>query len=139
MKRLKDEELTAIRERCEKATAGPWDICDGTSVYEVGEKVFFAEVCETVRPPDANFVSHVREDVPRLLAEIEDLKSKVLVLRAHISANGAEARHTEKVVRALTEKLREIDAHVRSTPDPVPHIIKTLKSALPEYRGKEDA
>lgn len=32
--------------------------------------------------------------------------------------------------------LREIDTHIRSTPEPVPYIIETLKRTLPEY--KED-
>lgn len=29
--------------------------------------------------------------------------------------------------------LREIDTHIRADKDPVPHIIETLKSSLPEY------
>lgn len=31
------------------------------------------------------------------------------------------------------EALRSIDNHIRSTSDPIPHIISTLKSILPEY------
>jgi hypothetical protein len=30
--------------------------------------------------------------------------------------------------------LREIDTHIRSTSDPVPYIIETLKNTLPEYK-----
>jgi hypothetical protein len=33
------------------------------------------------------------------------------------------------------EALREIDSHIRSTSDPIPHIIETLKNTLPEYEG----
>lgn len=32
------------------------------------------------------------------------------------------------------ETLRNIDKHIRSTPDPVQYIVKELKSALPEYK-----
>ena len=31
------------------------------------------------------------------------------------------------------DALREIDMHIRSTPEPVPYIIETLKRTLPEY------
>jgi len=32
--------------------------------------------------------------------------------------------------------LREIDAHIRSDEFPVPYIIETLKSCLPEYQNE---
>ncbi|GED55868.1 hypothetical protein EDM54_23790 [Brevibacillus borstelensis] len=35
------------------------------------------------------------------------------------------------------EALLEIDTHVRSTPEPIPYIVDTLKRALPEYREGE--
>lgn len=31
------------------------------------------------------------------------------------------------------DALRKIDNHIRSTPEPVPYIIKELKTSLPEY------
>lgn len=31
------------------------------------------------------------------------------------------------------DALRDIETHIRSTPEPVPHIIKTLKETLPEF------
>ena len=34
----------------------------------------------------------------------------------------------------LIEALREIDTHIRSTSEPVPYIIETLKRVLPEYK-----
>lgn len=34
----------------------------------------------------------------------------------------------------LIEGLREIDTHIRSTPEPVQHIVETLKRVLPEYQ-----
>jgi hypothetical protein len=35
------------------------------------------------------------------------------------------------------EALREIDTHIRSTINPVPYIINTLKNTLPEYGGND--
>lgn len=46
----------------------------------------------------------------------------------------AEAVVQKRSADKLIEALREIDTHVRSTSDPVPHIIETLKSVLPEYK-----
>lgn len=34
------------------------------------------------------------------------------------------------------DALREIDIHVRSTSDPIPYIIETLKKSLPEYKDE---
>jgi phosphoenolpyruvate synthase/pyruvate phosphate dikinase len=34
--------------------------------------------------------------------------------------------------------LREIDSHIRSTSEPVPYIIRTLKNVLPEYNSEID-
>lgn len=34
--------------------------------------------------------------------------------------------------------LREIDTHIRSTSEPIPHIIETLKVTLPEYQNDFD-
>lgn len=32
------------------------------------------------------------------------------------------------------ESLREIDTHIRSTKEPIPYIVKSLKNILPEYQ-----
>jgi hypothetical protein len=36
----------------------------------------------------------------------------------------------------MSSALREIDNHIRSTSDPIPHIVDTLKKNLPEYSVK---
>jgi hypothetical protein len=38
-------------------------------------------------------------------------------------------------VQRLRRALEDIDIHIRSTGDPVPYIIETLKNTLPEYSG----
>jgi septum formation inhibitor-activating ATPase MinD len=34
----------------------------------------------------------------------------------------------------MSNALREIDTHIRCTPEPVPYIVNTLKETLPEYK-----
>lgn len=70
---LTKEELEAIKERCDKATEGPWEVAitaDGGWVLDDTDNI----VCGTcVRDEDAAFIAHSREDIPKLLAEIEAL------------------------------------------------------------------
>lgn len=87
MNPLTDAELQEIAHRCGLATAGPWKWGPGDTdiVYvDDGDK---DEVCtlSTSGGRDAkngNFIAHAREDVPRLLAEIERLRSLVAAGKA---------------------------------------------------------
>jgi hypothetical protein len=36
--------------------------------------------------------------------------------------------------KVAQKALREIDTHIRSTKEPVPYIVETLKENLPEYK-----
>jgi hypothetical protein len=87
-KRLNDGEVEAIRKRVEAATAGPWyntrwDVAtepDCTTGYPSSpESICGTFDGEYIENPnginDAEFIAHAREDVPKLLAEIERLKS----------------------------------------------------------------
>jgi hypothetical protein len=74
------EELTAIRKRAEKATPGPWRYI----LDDHEELVTSVDVTDTVvetyardEESDANieFIAHAREDIPRLFAEIERLRT----------------------------------------------------------------
>jgi regulator of replication initiation timing len=62
---VNSKELDVIRKRAEAATPGPW----------------FAEAANTA---DAEFIAHARQDVPKLLAEIERLKLDNDTLRGNI-------------------------------------------------------
>lgn len=99
MKRLSNEELKAIRERAEKATEGKW-------YYEIDGDLYSEKTRErdvypyltaesipyiNVSKEDAAFIVHAREDIPKLLAEIERLRSEV--------ANGLLAERIESDVK----------------------------------------
>lgn len=75
---MTNEELELIRKRAEAATAGPW-IADGDEItsatvlcHKYNEPVTIAETFHDYA--DDDFIAHAREDVPKLLAEIERLK-----------------------------------------------------------------
>src|SRR5690625_4778155 len=80
-KRLTDEELQAIRERAEKASAKPWSVVTD----ELGGQamaVIDGDNWDAIRRPyvgkdNATFIANAREDIPKLLAEIERLRGRL--------------------------------------------------------------
>jgi hypothetical protein len=82
-KRLNAEELEAIRKRAEAATEGPWFV-EGETVYSSGVLLagaYPAMICDECDETEAEFIAHARQDVPRLLAEIERLRNELDSIR----------------------------------------------------------
>ncbi|MEH6941623.1 hypothetical protein [Bacillus sp. JJ722] len=104
MSKLTQAELEAIRKRAEKATKGPWEVCNGTDVFtklgatnnggvqanhndgwyiakcnEGTTSVGDEEVALSFNEENANaeFIAHARGDVPKLLAEVERLRNAI--------------------------------------------------------------
>ena len=78
--RLTNEELTQIKERAEKATRGKWSfvpIDDSLEYFIVGEDGNEAVASEVFMINDAAFIAHAREDIPKLLAEVESLRKEI--------------------------------------------------------------
>ncbi|WP_249650510.1 MULTISPECIES: hypothetical protein [unclassified Lysinibacillus] len=76
---MNQEQLNAIKDRMSKATPGPWLV--GESRYE--GRFNAASANENYDLPaclmgieDAEFVTHSREDVPALVAEVERLQNR---------------------------------------------------------------
>jgi hypothetical protein len=75
---ISDADLAAIRARCEKATKGPWtsfvegreEIAGSSFIQTGGEDIELSGATDA----DQDFIAHAREDIPRLLSEIERLK-----------------------------------------------------------------
>ncbi len=63
--------LKSVKERCEKATEGPWVLNDRNNVIQNSNK---AEVAESYYTNDADFIATSRTDVQRLLDIIEVLE-----------------------------------------------------------------
>ena len=86
---MTDEELQAIKDRCEDATPGPWwsiKIRDGQDWHEWFQWPYPPmRVGATIYTPqqirDINFIAHAREDIPALIAEIERLQDELFRAR----------------------------------------------------------
>lgn len=85
-------ELQAIKARAEAATPGPWEVEKDSDIEDIdfgpivdwpwriwgpdqAPLIDFSGGCD-VRSEDAEFIAHVRTDIPRLLLEIENLQAK---------------------------------------------------------------
>ena len=83
--KLSEKEIEAIRKRGGMATEG-WVAVDGVYVVsrdDDGNNIVIAE-CDT--EDNAYFIGEARQDVPKLLAEIEWLRSGLEALDKDISA-----------------------------------------------------
>lgn len=96
---LTDAELKQMRERCDKATPGPW--VPFVRPYQAGWSVSgiaTADTADTIiscapnafggRPgveSDRDFIAHARADIPRLLDEIDRLAGRVAELEAELA------------------------------------------------------
>ena len=66
-------DLAAIRARCEAATPGPWSALNDTLVRGPrGESV--AVTLWTNHVANARLIAHAREDLPRLLIRLEEMR-----------------------------------------------------------------
>ncbi|HKD42764.1 MAG TPA: hypothetical protein VKB87_20920, partial [Myxococcaceae bacterium] len=79
---MTEEELKAIKARCEAASPGPWksyiegrDHTSGSDFIMTGEGARRGNDIELTgaTKADQDFIAHARQDVPKLLAEIERL------------------------------------------------------------------
>ncbi|NOU54939.1 hypothetical protein HN020_09275 [Brevibacillus borstelensis] len=103
---------------CEAATPGPWKTSqhdqyslDIVSAPEQEVICWTDSFGQGAR--DGYFIAEAREALPYWIDRAVSL---------------------EKEVGMLRDALEKIDIHIRSTGDPVPHIIQTLKDTLPEYK-----
>ena len=103
---MNDEELQAIRDRCDAATPGEWKIRiiepefennaaqdDIVSIvapmWEIADITTYERFVESSWNPavdiaDATFIAHARADIPALLAEVDRLRAAL----AEIASNG---------------------------------------------------
>jgi hypothetical protein len=79
-------ELEAIRRRCEAATSGPWESFVEGREHLGGNDFIRTGGLDDQSPDiellgastaDQDFIAHARQDIPRMLDEIERLKKKV--------------------------------------------------------------
>ena len=74
MNKLSEKEIEAIRKRAEMATEGPWQKDGAIDIHSPnGTEVAAAWGGYA----DQEFIAHAREDIPKLLAEIDRLNSEL--------------------------------------------------------------
>lgn len=84
---MTDEEMSAIEQRCQRATPGPWHVWptvyDGSQGWAIshdadGEPAIGAAPCSleqlATTAADSEFIAAARNDVPALLAEVRRLR-----------------------------------------------------------------
>ncbi len=83
---MTDDELQAIKDRCNAATPGPWrsyvegrDHTSGSDFIMTGEAGVRGNDIELTgaTKADQDFMAYARQDVPRLLAEVERLRRQL--------------------------------------------------------------
>ena len=112
---MTDAELQAIRERCEKATPGPWSGEYGSVVNWKGnsftmEWIDNRRASKAQRDADCTFIASARSDVPALLAEVARLRRVEAAARAAVAADADDsALSAARVLNALAELRRELE------------------------------
>ena len=83
---ISDYELNQIKQRCDKATSGPWvsyiegrDHTSGSNFIMTGNKNNRGEDIELIGGTiyDQDFIAHARQDIPNLINEIIRLKKSI--------------------------------------------------------------
>lgn len=111
MAKLTTQELEAICKRARSATEGPWKKEESryegqwnvTSVNDMHD--LSACLC---RLNDAEFIANAREDIPKLLAEVEALTAHLSEANASIRDFAERERNSNAEVNRLRKALTEI-------------------------------
>lgn len=83
---MNDKEIKIIREKCEKATAGPWIsfvedrdfTCGSSFIKTAGEDIELSGATAA----DQDFIASCRQDIPLLIDEVLRLRTQVTRLEA---------------------------------------------------------
>jgi hypothetical protein len=98
------DQLNQIRERCDKATPGPWRVGNNTITdRHHGEESVVDDIRVIVRREvyggpadgqtyaDIRFIAHTRQDVPALLDYVAELEAKIAGLESEVETLNREA------------------------------------------------
>lgn len=142
------EQLQAIEDRAEKATAGPWEwseaLEDGWGHYGpdlissrtrpktgIGSRTPAPMVIQSwghdadgliISPTDAEFIAHAREDIPALVAEVRRLQAEVTHWQANHDAQVGHKQYVQGLferTRSELQRTREALQEIASTSIPL--------------------
>ena len=107
MTNITNAELTQMKERAEKATGGPWehDVWSNAITNDGGSVDIISNVDGqiSVYDNDAEFIAHAREDVPRLVAEVERLREHIQSALFYVENDGNFRDIYDELKEALGE------------------------------------
>lgn len=115
MTKLTKQQIEAIRKRAEAATEGPWEVevlGESDEVYVFGKDgdtcVYCIEFpyCKAIDVNNAKFIAHAREDIPKLLAEIDRLRSQLAENEEVLAGNCREFDKMEAEMYDAYTKLK---------------------------------
>ena len=96
--KLSEKEIEAIRKRAKMATEGPWQKDGAIDIHAPnGTEVAAAWGGYA----DQEFIAHAREDIPKLLAEIE--RSRELLVKAYQYGVSSEAYQKDGDIKEIRE------------------------------------
>lgn len=112
--KITQERLEAIRQRAEKATAGPWTCTDSSVESKYAKSYWWGgednEVCSLSdggeyienlnAEADAKFIAHARQDIPDLLAEVERLRNEINFIANVDMSRAYDAEHVAVSVKS---------------------------------------
>jgi hypothetical protein len=90
---------------------------------------------------DVDIANALVNSIPKLISQIKTFQ-EVTQKNAHqfdyltnsLMGQDVEIERLQEEDNIYRKALQEIDIHIRSTNDPIPYIIQTLKETLPEYK-----
>jgi hypothetical protein len=90
---LTTRQLNAIQARCDKASTAPWTAYyDGEGEWTIAESregpFTYGVVCSAdMKTKDARFIAAARTDIPLLVEEIRNLRSRLAKARAELAGD----------------------------------------------------
>ena len=99
--KISDDELNLIKQRCDKATKGPWisyvegrDHSSGSNFIMTGDENNRGDEIELIGGTidDQEFIAHARQDIPRLINEIKRLKKLIVDIQFKNTISPAESK-----------------------------------------------
>lgn len=120
---MRPEELERIEKRCNAATEGPWTLQCGEHIHKgkiaiyggsPGGRIDIALIQPWMTHEEANasFITHAREDVPALIAEIRSLRTEAAMNQLTLTNANQTIEKLETIAAATLEKITQGNLYV---------------------------